>query len=220
MKNIFLITFFFFSSSFFAQNRDIQTLLEVCYKYAAPKDFEYFNLVDSSFIMTSDRLYLSEIDDKEFLNEYNDFNMQEFAEKAASTPKINWKHYKCPKAIIYSIDSIPKFPGMVRNNTIVLNNDENKIKVKFINYNHLRVEAGKNKSEEEINKAIDSAWEDYEKNTRKEKKIYFKFSTPIFSYDKKYAVIMTKTSGSGGCFICMRKGNSWKIIYRFGNWVS
>ncbi|MCL9804897.1 hypothetical protein NAT51_05160 [Flavobacterium amniphilum] len=219
MRTLIVILFFTISTSFFAQSNEIQALFEACSKDAVPDDFDYFNLVDSSFIMTFDRYDLDVVDDKEFLEKYKDFNPEEFAQKAKSTKKINWRQFNHPKARMYSFDSIPKFPCCMRNNIVVLSDEESVLKISFVAYNQLRIETGKNRSEEEINELAEAAWDHYEKSTAKEKKVYFKFSTPVFSENKKYALIKINNSGSGKYYVYKLENGLWKNIYRFGYWV-
>jgi hypothetical protein len=219
MKNIYLITLLLFSSSLFAQNDEIKSLLETCIKDAVPNDFKYFNLVDSSFIMKLDEYSLNYIDDKKFLNDYKDFELLDFLKGLKSTKKLNWKSFNLPNAKIYSIDSIPKFSENLRSNVIVIDESNSEIVIDFINHRQLRLLTGKSNTEKEIDEAIKSAWANFDKTISKENKVYFKFSTPILSDDKKYAIIQINNSGSGKYYIYKKEKKSWVKIYTFGYWV-
>ena len=219
MRNIYLISLLFFTCSFFAQNNEVKSLLEACIKDVVPSDFEYFNLVDSSFTMELDKYSLNDIDDRKFLNEYQDFELLQFLDDLKSTKKLNWNSFNLPNAKTYSIDSIPKFSENLRTNVIVINENNSKIVVDFINHRQLRLVTGKSKTKKEIDEAIVQAWENFDKAIRKENKVYFKFSTPIFSDDKKYALIQINNSGSGKYYIYRKEKSSWVKIYTFGYWV-
>ena len=219
MRNIYLIPLLFFTCSFFAQKNEVKSLLEACIKDVVPSDFEYFNLVDSSFTMELDKYSLNDIDDKSFLNEHQDFELLQFLENLKSTKKLNWNSFNLPNAKIYSIDSIPKFSENLRTNVIIINENNSEIVVDFINHKQLRLVTGKSKTKKEIDEAIVKAWENFDKAIRKENKVYFKFSTPIFSDDKKYALIKINNSGSGKYYIYRKEKSSWVKIYTFGYWV-
>ncbi|WP_162276881.1 hypothetical protein [Mucilaginibacter pedocola] len=73
----------------------------------------------------------------------------------------------------------------------------------------------KKRYEKEMNKAL----ERYEKEMPVEDKDLYRFSKPVFSKNRRYALISLNGSGSGCLYIFRYTDGAWAKLYKFNCWV-
>ena len=220
-KIIFIIIIFQISNISFGQNADFENLINQIYKDQVPENFEYYNLVDSSFVTKFDK-YSLELDEISFLQKhYSDFPYEELINASNNCYVISWNNYDLKNAKIYSIDSIPKFESQFRINIIV----PYKIsQVEFDSLNRKKknyeviVPVKKYWSEKRIDREIHKAWEKYSNSIEKENKTYFRFSTPLIV--NNYALVTLNQSGRGATYIYKNTNGIWKQLLIFRRWIS
>ena len=225
MKVISCLFFLFSSIVCIGQSADIEALINVAYKEIVPQTFVYFNLVDSSFVMKFDKYKMDyrEMEHKAFFKVNPEFNVSEFVALSLHAKKINWKNYSIENAAIYSYDSIPKFPEQVRITRYVTYDIQANLLdslQKAKKYDEIIVPVKKFWGKKKIKEATETAWKEYENNVKLENTLYFRFSTPLISTDKKYAVIELYTSGRGAYYIFKKVNGKWEFAYVFGRFVS
>ena len=133
------------------------------------------------------------------------------------------KHYHLNKTKVYSLSSIPKFESQVRVNKIVqFKTSKQKLDSleKTKEYNQVIVPIKSFWGDKRRKEEIEKAWTKYSNNTRTEDKIYFRFSTPIFSDNKLYAIITLNQSGTGATHIFKKVDDKWTEIFVFKRWVN
>lgn len=220
MKFIFLLLF---PTILFSQNSEIEKLLNSIVEDEIPKQFSYFNLVDSSFIFQV-RFPHFENDLKEIIYEYKiqDLDYNEFF-KDRNDSILNFNNYNIEKARIYSEAKISNHFKLLRK-AILIPFNYPKDKLDSLNENkdfgEVIVPVRKNWNEKKINKKVDKAWNEYEKLIKIEDKVFFYISTPLFSKNKKYSLITLKRSNGGNYLLYKKENDKWIKIADFGWWAN
>lgn len=205
----------------FGQNTDFENLINQIYTDIVPKDFEYYNLVDSSFITKFDQYSLEPDELTVIKTKYRDFPYEKFIQKSKIFEIINWKNYHLKNAKIYSIDSIPKFESQIKSTILVpykINQEELDSLNKVKKYYEVIVPIKKSWGRKKIDKEIEKTWDERSKNVKAENKIYFRFSTPLIIND--YAIITLNQSGRGASYLYKYIDGFWTQIFIFKRWVS
>lgn len=225
MRLTILNIFFSLSIFCFGQSREIEKLANEAAKTIVPKDFRYFNLVDSSFIMKIKHSTLSNYNPKldEFIKDNPDFNVQEILSLSEKAERISWHNYKIDRAILYQYNNIPKFATHLRiiheipfETSQFIQDSLNQNK----KYNEVILPVKKSWSKKRRNKEANKKWEERDKNTVLENKKYFIFSTPIFSSNGKYAIMQLITGGEGSItYVFKRKNKNWVILSAIDGFV-
>jgi hypothetical protein len=118
-KLLFILITFLFSNITFGQNADIENLINQIYKDRVPENFEYYNLVDSSFVTKFDKYSLNQYELSFIQKQFLDFPYEDFIEASKNCSTVNWNNYDLKNAKIYSKDSIPTFECHIRLNRVV-----------------------------------------------------------------------------------------------------
>ena len=217
----------------FGQKEEIaQFINDVCKDTElVPPSFRYFNVVDSSFAIKFDEYSIDTLRDydlvKNFLQNNPDFSVDEFVQKAKHSEIINWKNYRIEKAKIASWNSIPKLPVQVISYYII---PYGRMPIKTIDsLNSLNLYNGKQvfivpakrhwkqkRQDKECNKAMKR----YLENIPNEDTRYYRFSTPIFPDDNKYAIMQIDNGGIGAAYVFKKINNKWVKIYTFNRWIA
>lgn len=215
MKKLILFIFLFcFTVLCLGQNIEIEKLVNKASKKVVPKDFRFYNLVDSSFILDINHLISSRNPLlKKFVKDNPDFNLSEFLSASSDLEKIDWHNYKLNGVHLYSYNDIPKFATHFRLTTVIPHKIS-KYELDSLNhtkkYNEVIVPVKKWWSEKRIEKEVEKKWNERDENTILENKKYFIFSTPIFSLNFKYAIIELVTGGEGSTTYVFKKvDNDW-----------
>lgn len=218
-RNLIFIIFFLFNVCF-GQNSETEKLVNAVVNDIIPKDYQYFNLIDSSFI--DHRTYLAEEDVDYLKKEYSDLDFDNIIDKNKTNKEIlNWKNFKIEKARLYDFANIPEYHSYNQYSYLVpYNTPQNKFDSLVNNRkkNQLIIRYKKTWSKKRIEKETNKAWEIYNANIVKENKTYYQFSTPYFS-DNGYAIIYMNIAGSGYGYIYKKENNEWKQILDFKSWV-
>lgn len=213
MRKLILLIFLFYSTFCIGQNIEIEKLVNEVSKIVIPKDFRFYNLVDSSFILDINRItsYNSQLE--KFIKKHPDFKLSEFLSASNNLEKINWHNYKIDGAHLYSYNDIPKFATHLRLTTII-SYEISKFELDSLNhtkkYNEIIVPVKRWWSQKRIDREVNKKWDERNDNTILENKKYFIFSTPIFSSNYEYAIIEIITGGEGSVTYVLKKvDNSW-----------
>jgi len=217
MKTILLIFAIISTLNLFRQHSDIDKLINQIAKEEIPKNFKYYYLVRSS-------LEHSKINDS-----IQNIKLQDLKKFDESFPKsliykecnekIDWKNYELKNVRYVSAEFVnPTSPPRSKKIRFVKFNIksnkydslvENKephtliVKKKWI-WNKNKIWENKKFNEELV-----KAWK-IDKEVNIEESIFFRFSKPIFSESKKYAIVSVWKNGS-----C--KGNGFTALYRNEN---
>lgn len=219
MKTILFIISIISTLTLFGQQSDIEDLINQIAKEEMPKNFKYYYLVQNSLehskindsIQNTQLLDLKKFDEsfpKSLLyKEYNE--------------KIDWKNYELKNVRYVSNEFVnPTSPPRSKKISFVKYNIksneydslvENKepytliVKKKWI-WNKNKIWENK-----KFYKELVKAWK-IDKEANNEENIFFRFSKPIFSESKKYAIVSVWKDGS-----C--KGNGFTALYRNENGI-
>ena len=207
----------------FGQSKEVENLINQVYLQIVPSNYEYYNLVDSSSITRFDKYSLEQDELNQILKDNPDFPINNFLQKSNGTNFLNWNKYHLDKAKIYSIKSIPKFESQSRINRLVpfkTSNQKLDSLEKTKKYYEVIVPVKNSWGDKRRNKEIKKAWTKYSNSIKAEDKIYYRFSTPIFSDNELYAIVTLNQSGRGATHIFKKVNNRWTEIFMFGRWVS
>lgn len=222
-KLITTILFTVFSTFSFGQNEQVESFINQAYKQIVPLSFDYYNLVDSSFVTEFDKYSLEKDELKDLLQNNPDFPYESFIQKSKNSVLLSWTDYKLTKAKVYSYKAVPKFSSQIRINRLVPFNTSQK-SLDSLNmtrkYNEVIVPVKKSWGVKRRNKEIKRAWTNYSNSVRTEDKDYYRFSTPIFSDNELYAIVTLNQSGRGATYIFKKVDNKWTEIFLFKRWVS
>lgn len=206
-------------NSALAQSTDIGKFINDMDTIFIPSDFQYFNLLDSSYRPQFDKFTIPIKDEsaEQFVSESNDFNMDEFIQKAKNAPILNWVDYKIENARIYSYKDIPKNKWDVFL-TAIYAYDHIYSRKKFDSIrnshpNSIYIRVCRNWSKDKINGQVKKARKKWEASTPKEDQKFFTFSTPIFSNDKNYAMVSFRSQRIEMFYIFKWKEGKWTKIW-------
>ncbi len=167
---------FLYSNALFGQKIDFANFINQIYTERVPNNFEYYNLIDSSFITEFDK-YSLEYDELIFIQkQYKDFPYEEFISASKNCLIINWNNYELNNAKVYSKNSIPKFENKIRLNRLV----QYTIKQKELDslnrtkeFYEVIIPIKSHWSKKRIDKEIQKTWDKYLKSIKTENKTYF-----------------------------------------------
>ncbi|PXV68068.1 hypothetical protein CLV62_10299 [Dysgonomonas alginatilytica] len=213
MKKLILLIFLSYSIFSFSQNSEIEKLVNVAYKTIVPKNFKYYNLIDSSFILDLKRTISCNPQLEKFIQANPDFKLSEFLSSSNSLDRISWYNYKIEGANLYSYNDIPKFATHLQIvNLIPFKTSKSVLDSLNHNKKHNEVIVPVKRwwSKSRIEKETKKKWDERDESTILENKKYFKFSTPIFSLDFRYAIIELITGGeTSTTYVFKKVDNNW-----------
>lgn len=212
------ICLFFSTTS--AQHKIIEDFINQAAREIVPANFNYYNLVDSSFIIKFNQYSFEPDDHKQILAQYPDFPLDSFLTQVGKSTLINWKDFDLSKAKLYSRQTVPKLETGIRVFKTVSYDTPKKIIDSLNNlkpHTALTVPVKKHWNNERIDQACDKAYEQYIKRVPREERVYFRFSTPLIIDD--YAMVSLNTTGSGATYIFKRINNFWQKIFMLEHWV-
>jgi hypothetical protein len=224
-RTLFLITVFF-TLNFYGQKEEIESLINQIVLKEVPKSFEYFYLVPKSLEEPEkyDSIQVGKIRELRLLGK--EFPSHLIHERTGET--VDWEKYDFNNVRFVSKENLgrtspPTSKSIVfvkygidrkKYDSLVDNIEPHKIVVKkkwFWNKNKY----WKNKK---LYKELVKAWElDEERNL--EEKLYFQFSKPIFSKDKKFAKLTIRKNwrcdGTGFTRLYRNVNGKWKKLVEF-----
>ena len=232
MQRIILIILFFISTNIFGQKAEIEDLINQIAKTEIPSNFEYYFIVSKSFeqpkIYDSIQNYLirelrmSDIDFPiNLIYELNeeiadwkkyDLKNSKYVINEYSYPTTSPPTSKIVQFVKYNIDQ-REYDSLIQNkkpHTLI-------VKKKWF-WSKRKIWKNKKFHDELI-----KAWKiDEEKNI--EEKVYFQFSKPIFSKDKKYAKVSIfkrrRCNGNGFTALYKNENGIWKKQIEFNELAS
>lgn len=205
----------------FSQDLEIEKLVNQLVQDEIPADFEYFNLVDSSFVGHQNPWLKDEI--KETAIEFNlkDLNPEDFLIHPKDSV-LNWNDFKIEKARINSYDKILKLHSNLYS-LMIVNDKISKAELDSLyqnkNENEFIAPVKNHWGKRRIRKEAEKTKRDYQNSLRKEDCEYYSFSKPKFDSSGKYALIEVNRSQGGSYYLYSNKSGMWKQIARFGFWA-
>ena len=232
MKTIVSVYFLIHILFSFAQNPDIETLVNQVAMDEVPNNFAYYFLVPKS--MEQPEVYDYSPKNyriRELKKSYNDFPLHPVYRNIEATSQwktYNLKHVRYPsnkyinptapprtKTVIFVKYNItkPKYDSVIKAkepNTLIVK------KKLFWSKNRI----WKNKK---FYQELVTAWHnDLKENL--EEQVYFQFSTPLFTKDKKYAIISIfkrrRCKGNGFTALYRKENGTWKKLMEYNQLVS
>ncbi|MBO9593376.1 MAG: hypothetical protein J7599_10750 [Niabella sp.] len=207
-----LIVLPFIAGTTFGQKKDIRQLVQAVVEKAVPPEFTYFHLVDSSFISRYSTIYYDPLEFKTFYKENPRFDAEAFKAANDNAKKINWNKFKIPRARINPYEKIPHYEGQFWITTLLpWSTPDSVLEEKRRHYNSPGVILKVNEqwTEAQQNEAIQKERERYASSLKPEDKKYFAISTPVFSKDRRYAIIEVQTALEGWCQVYKKVGRKW-----------
>jgi len=214
MKNLFPFFLLLISNLILSQKAQTESLVNSFTKDIAPKDFEYYNLLDKSFKVDFDVDYLNEsIEDSKLKVPF--FKKEDFINLK---PEINWSDYNLEKAHVFSDDKIPKFRS-AHYEYILIGKKISQKKFDSIvtnkKYSQIVVKVNPNWSEGKKIKESHKELKNQENRIKKENRDFYSISSPIFSIDKKYAIIYYRDCCSTNGYLYFYSDNKWTQFLEF-----
>jgi hypothetical protein len=222
-KFITTISFTLLTTFLFGQNKEVENFINQAYLQIVPSNFKYYNLIDSSFVTEFDKYSLSRDELKNLLQNNPDFPYDNFIQKGKNFVLLSWTNYKLTKAKIYSNTAVPKFSSQIRVNRLVpFNTSEQLLDSLEMTKKYIEVIVPVKNSwgDKRRNKEIKKAWAKYSNSIRTEDKVYFKFSTPIFSDNGLYSIVTLNRSDRGATYVFKKVDNKWNEIILIRRWVN
>lgn len=219
MKNFLALLLLLISSLIFSQKVETESLVNSFTKDVIPTDFEYYNLLDKSFKVDFDVDYLNEaIEDSELKIPF--FRKDDFFN---SKIEIDWNNYNLEKAHIFSDDKIPKFKS-ARYEYILVDKKISQKKFDSIignkKYNQIVVKVNPNWSKDKQVKECHKELKNLEDQVEKENRDFYSISNPIFSVDKKFAIIYYRDCCRTNGYLYIYSNNNWEQYLEFYRLIS
>ena len=219
MKQILFIVLILYNLNFFGQNSDIEDFINQVAKIEIPENYEYYYLIPKSLEKSVIHDSLQNYQIRELKISDKDFPTNIIYKELVET--IDWKKYTLQNVRYVSSEYKNPISPLENKNvqfveykiepkvydSLVRNNEENSLLVKkkwFWNKSRIW------KNKKFYKELVTASNIDYKINY--EKKIFFQFSKPLFSEDKKYARIT----------ICKNRsfdGEGFTAIYRNDNGI-
>jgi hypothetical protein len=220
MKNFLVLLFLLISNLIFSQKADTESLVNSFTKDFVPKDFKYYNLLDESFSINFDVDNLNEAIESYGLEKEISFKKQDFI---ISKSKINWNEFTLKKAKVYSDNKIPKFKSSFYEYILV---DKKISQKKFDSiignkkYNQIVVKVNPNWSNDKQVKECHKELNNLEDQVEKENRDFYSISNPIFSVDKKFAIIYYRDCCRTNGYLYIYSNNNWEEYLHFYRLIS
>jgi len=198
------------------QDAFMQQFINDVVKEVVRKDFTHFYYIDSSFTFYgSDRLNLDDI-----AKEHPDFPKALIT--SVDSAHVHWCIYRLANGICVTFRDRPKYPGSTIISMIIPYDTPDKVvdSLNSLSSNQVFVPVKEHWGENKIKKETNKAWERKLENFEPEESTFYRFSTPVFSDDKKYALIAVDQRGQGSLYIFKFTGKFWVKIAAFPRWVS
>ncbi len=219
MNKFFLLIILFWSNFIFSQKIETESLVNCFTKDFLPKDFKYYNLLDKSFRADFDVYYLNESIENSGLK-IPFFGKDDFIN---SKSEINWNDYNLEKAHIFSEDKIHKFKSALYEYILV---DKKIGQKKFDSiisnkkYNQIVVKINPYWNEDEKVKERHKELKNQEDKIEKENRDFYSISSPIFSVDKKFAIIYYRDCCHTNGYLYIYSNNNWEEYLHFYRLIS
>ncbi|OJX32157.1 MAG: hypothetical protein BGO86_08265 [Chryseobacterium sp. 36-9] len=219
MKKFFLLIILFCSNFIFSQKFETESLVDSFTKDFIPKEFKYYNLLNKSFRADFDVDYLNEsIEDSGLKIPF--FRKDDFFN---SKTEIDWNDYNLEKAYVFSDDKIPKFKNAIYEYILV---DKKISQEKFDSiisnkkYNQIVVKVNPNWSKDKQVKECHKELKNQEDQVEKENRDFYSISNPIFSIDKKFAIIYYRDCCHTNGYLYFYSDNKWQQYLEFYKLIS
>lgn len=218
MKKQFSLLFFLLFAFYNGQNNDIRNLVNTALNDLVPKDYKYYNLIDSSFIYND--YYIEENELEIIKKENHDFNFEELATKNKGEQQLlSWGDFNLDKAHIHTFKSLPEYETYTRVTNLIPFNSPKKIYDSIVNNkkNQLVIKYKDSWSKRQTQKKIDKAWKKHFNKIKLENRTYNMVSTPLIL--DNYAIITIRNSNGGENYIYRKLNKKWVQIWSFSRTV-
>lgn len=200
-----------------AQHSFLQNFINDVAEAVVDKDFRYFYYVDYGYGYDGQEKENVIEMCNELKKKYPDFP-EDLLEKSDTT-SVSWVGCVLKKGKVVSQKEFNNkyrhMFGIVRHEMPY--NTSKKVLDSLNNLKHDEVYAAVKRgwSDDRIERAMQKAMYD-----KREELCCYRFCTPVFSKDKKYAIIEVNTLGSGQSYIFKYKNGRWIKIQELGWWIS
>lgn len=205
------------------QKKEIQQLVVAVVEKAVPPEYSYFHLVDSSFISRYATTYFDPLEFKTFYKENPGFDPEAFKAANAKAKKINWNKFKIPRARINPYKKIPHYESQVWIVTLLpWSTPDSVLERKRLDNKSPGVilKIKETWTEAQQKEAIQKEQERYANSLKPEDKRYFEISTPVFSRDRRYAIIEVRNAVRGWCQVYKKIKGKWVYQVTLSHWMA
>lgn len=215
-KLLFILFVFFNLNFIFSQKSETENLVNIFSKDIIPKDFKYYNLLDESLNQEFDVDYLNEfMIDSEVNKMISLFTKDDFKNIKND---VNWSKFHLENARVYSYERIPKFRSPLYHR-IFLDKKMNKKHIDSViaekKYYQIIILGNSKWSDEKIKRKFQKEFEYRNKKIKKEDQDFYAISNPIFSVDKKFAIIYYSTCCSTSGYLYYCSNDKWEQYFKF-----
>lgn len=217
MKKEFSLLSFLLLTFCYGQNNDIRNLVNTALNDVVPKDYEYYNLIDSSFIYN--HYYIDDDELENIKKENPDFNFEELIIKNKDNQQLlSLRDFNLEKAHIHTFQSLPEYETYTRvTNLVPFSSPKNVYDsiIKNKQKNQLVIKYKHSWSKKQTQRKIDKAWKNHFIKIKLENKTWYMVSTPLIS--DNYAIITLKDSNGGENYIYKKLHDKWVQIWSFSS---
>lgn len=218
MKRIAVIVLILFSQCATAADSTFVNLMNSICKQVIDTSYRYYYVLDEA---RNPQFNRSKLDDIKFEESkiaaevpLNDFLIA----TAADTSILKWSNHSLPKAKPVDRAHLPYCLGQLRIVHYLPINTKQSIIDSLESKNIMGVRVNPNSSRKQAKKQLDRAMAIYYKRPKEERNYYI-ISKPVFSIDKKFALISVDEVGQGVTYILKNQGGKWVIVYS-SRWVA
>lgn len=227
MKQQLILLAFFFTLNLFGQKSDIEVLIDQIVENEVPENFKYYFLAPKS------------LEQSKIIDSLQNYQIRELLMADKDSPKdfiytehketIDWRAYNLNKARYVSQDAYYNFtlqpPQIKKVKFVKFNIDDKKYDSLINNKEPYTLIVKKkwlwNKRIGNNKKLYDEVVKNWQKDNKNnpEENVYFHFSNPIFSENKKYALVtifeQRSCDGNGFTALYRNDNETWKKIMEF-----
>lgn len=219
MKYLLIVLIFIFSHFSYCQNAEIENLINQIVKEEAPDNYKFYYLIDESLKPQKAYDTIQNYQKKELLNSDPSFPFELIT--LVNDEIIDWKKFNFEKIKFITKEFGSRSPELVKEVYFVKYNiNQSKLDQLLKDRKPQTIYVRKKWfwSKKKIWDEVVKAYNEHE-NENIEEKIFFEFSNPIFSDDKKYARISIskneRCKGRGSTIIYKKDNSNWKKIIEY-----
>jgi hypothetical protein len=200
-----------------AQDSFMENFLNDVAEAVVSKDFRYFYYVDYGFGHNGEKKEDAAFMRNELLKKHPDFPKGLF--ETSDTTSVSWEGYTLKRGrAVTSEEYDKKYRNMfgIKRNEMPFDTPKKILdSLNALKHDEVYAAVKEGWSHDETERAMQKAMKDKQEELR-----CFRFCRPVFSADKKYAIIQVNTIGTGRSYIFKRNGNKWVKLEEFRRWIS
>lgn len=216
MKRFIFISFIFITQFSFGQKEIEDFINEVYHKVSIDSTLNYYNLADSSSLISLKDTLFDLMELMHFQKQHPDFPLEEFIAESRKAKMVDWNNFQLKKAKIAPIDQLPKTLA-ASNHVVLVRHTIKKSILDSLNqvkaYNKYYIPIRKTWSSKRIQREIDQTIKTIKDKIPLEDRDYYRFSTPLFAED--YALLKVQSSQGGVSYIFKKTKEKWTKIGTF-----